>query len=192
MLTPNIAAYRKELNQCFDELDPSKLEQVLVQLMRRESRIFVIGNGGSAAAASHMAVDLAKGSQVEGYPPLRATSLTDNTAMITAWANDSEYGEVFTEQLKIMMSHKDVVIGISASGNSPNVLSAIRYAKERGATTIGFIGFDGGKLRELVDIDITVSSRNYGVVEDFHLVLNHLISQLIKKFREKGEAWHLL
>jgi|SRR5271157_1323417 len=191
MLPTNIAAYRKELNQCFDELDQAKLERVLVQLMRRESKIYIIGNGGSASTASHMAVDLAKGSQVEDYPSLRAISLTDNVGMITAWANDLTYEEVFTEQLKNLLTHKDVVIGISASGNSPNILSAIRYAKKRGAMTIGFAGFGGGRLKDLADIDITVSSHNYGVIEDFHLSLNHIISQFIKGFRERREVWHL-
>jgi D-sedoheptulose 7-phosphate isomerase len=160
--------------------------------MTRRSKIFIIGNGGSASTASHMAVDLAKGTQVKGYPSLRVISLTDNVGMITAWANDLAYEEVFTEQLKNLLSYKDVLIAISASGNSPNILSAVRYAKSRGAATVGFIGFGGGKLKDLVDVDITVSSHNYGVVEDFHLTLNHIISQFIKQFRERREAWHLI
>lgn len=192
MLPTNIIAYRKELSRCFDELDQEKLQRVLIYLMTRRSKIFIIGNGGSASTASHMAVDLAKGTQVKGYPSLRVISLTDNVGMITAWANDLAYEEVFTEQLKNLLSYKDVLIAISASGNSPNILSAVRYAKSRGAATVGFIGFGGGKLKDLVDVDITVSSHNYGVVEDFHLTLNHIISQFIKQFRERREAWHLI
>ena len=184
-----IATYRKELQQCFDELRPATLEQIATEILKPGRTTFIFGNGGSASTASHMAVDLAKGAQVEGYPRLRVVSLTDNTAMITAWANDASYYFVFEEQLKSLMKRGDVVIGISASGDSPSVLSAMIYAKENGAVTIGFIGFGGGKLKQLVDIDVTVSSRNYGVVEDFHLSLNHIISQFIRQFLEGGEQW---
>jgi D-sedoheptulose 7-phosphate isomerase len=189
MLETKIAAYRKELQQCFDEIDPKKLEEIVVYLLKRGRTIFILGNGGSASTASHMEVDLAKGTLVAGYPRLRVISLTNNMAVITAWANDVGYEVVFTEQLKSLMKRDDIVIGISASGNSPNVLSAMRYAKEQGAITVGFIGFGGGKLKDLVDIDITVSSHNYGVVEDFHMSLNHIISQFIKEFFEEGEQW---
>jgi len=185
-----IAEYRKELNQCFDELDLKKLERVVIELNKRGRTIFILGNGGSASTASHMEVDLAKGAQVKGFPKLRVISLTNNISAITAWANDDSYEVVFEKQLEIMMRRDDLVIGISASGNSPNVLAAIKYAKKNGATTVGFIGFGGGKLKELVDIDITVSSRNYGVVEDFHLILNHILSQFIKKHREGDEHWN--
>ena len=191
MLPTSITAYRKELNQCFEELDEAKLQAALIHIMSRGRRIFILGNGGSAATASHMAVDLAK-IDVIGYPRLQVISLTDNLGLTTAIANDISYTEIFTEQLKNLVSYKDIVIAISVSGNSPNVLSAARYAKKRGAKVIGFIGFNGGNLKELVDVDITVSSKNYGVVEDFHLSLNHIISQFIKRFREKDEAWHVL
>jgi D-sedoheptulose 7-phosphate isomerase len=187
MLT-DIVDYKKELDSCWNELVPGKLERIISQLMKRDTHIYIIGNGGSASTASHMAVDLAKGTQVKGFPSLRVTSLTD-CAMITAWANDTNYDHVFEEQLKTCLRSRDTVIAISASGRSPNIISAVQYAKKVGATTIGFIGFGGGVLKSMVDHDITVSSKNYGVVEDFHLSLNHIISQYIKRFRERGEKW---
>ena len=187
MLT-DIVDYKKELDSCWNELVPGKLERIISQLMKRDTHIYIIGNGGSASTASHMAVDLAKGTQVKGFPSLRVTSLTD-CAMITAWANDTSYDHVFEEQLKTCLRSQDTVIAISASGRSLNVVDAVSYAKVVGATTIGFIGFKGGVLKHLVDYDITVSSKNYGVVEDFHLSLNHMIAQFIKRFRERGEKW---
>lgn len=184
-----ITTYRKELNQCFDELDFKKLEQVVIHLNKRGRTIFILGNGGSASTASHMEIDLVKGTQVNGFPRLRVISLTNNMAAITAWANDVHYQNVFQEQLEGLMRRGDVVIGISASGNSLNILQAMAYANMNGAVTIGFIGFNGGVLKHMVDIDITVSSQNYGVVEDFHLSLGHIISQFIKQHREGGEHW---
>jgi D-sedoheptulose 7-phosphate isomerase len=189
MLEAKVTAYNQELQQCFAEIDPKKLEKVVMHLLRRGQTIFILGNGGSASTASHMEVDLTKGSYHERGFHLRVMSLTNNMAVVTAVANDISYEAIFTEQLKIHMKSGDVVIGITASGNSPNVLSAMKYAKEHGAVTIGFIGFGGGKLKDLVDIDLTVSSRNYGVVEDFHSSLNHIISQFIKQFFEGGERW---
>lgn len=188
MLPTDIADYQKELNCCFEQIGWGTLTHIISQLMKRNTRIYIIGNGGSASTASHMAVDLAKGTQVKGYPSLCVTSLTD-CAMITAWANDTNYDHVFEEQLKTCLRRQDTVIAISASGRSTNVIHAIRYAKEVGATTIGFVGFGGGVLKSMVDFDITVSSKNYGIVEDFHLSLNHIISQFIKRFRERGEKW---
>jgi D-sedoheptulose 7-phosphate isomerase len=184
----DIVDYKKELDSCWNELVPGRLERIISQLMKRDTHIYIIGNGGSASTASHMAVDLAKGTQVKGFPSLRVTSLTD-CAMITAWANDTNYNHVFEEQLKTCLRSRDTVIAISASGRSPNTISAVQYAKKVGATTIGFIGFGGGVLKGIVDHDITVSSKNYGAVEDFHLSLNHTISQYIKRFRERGEKW---
>jgi histidinol-phosphate phosphatase family protein len=107
--------------------------------------------------------------------------LTGNVGLITAWANDTNYDSVFEEQLENLLEPRDVVVAISASGNSLNVLRAAEFARKRGAVTIGLIGFGGGELKNLVDIHITVSSRNYGQVEDFHLSVNHILSQYIKE-----------
>jgi D-sedoheptulose 7-phosphate isomerase len=182
-----VERYREGLRECFEELAVEKLERVAEILLRaqREGRkVFFLGNGGSASTASHMAVDFGKGTAVRGQPRLRAISLTDNIGLITAWANDAAYESVFQEQLDNLLEPQDVVVGISASGNSANVLRAVEFARQRGAVTIGLIGFGGGKLKDLVDVDITVSSRNYGQIEDFHLSLDHILSQYLK---EKSE-----
>jgi len=179
-----VQSYRRGLDGCFGELSLEKLERVaglLFEAQEKGRKIFVLGNGGSASTSSHMAVDLGKGTLLPGQPRLRVISLADNIGLITAWANDASYEVVFTEQLENLLEPGDVVIGVTASGNSPNVLHAMKFARERGAITVGFIGFGGGKLKEMVDIDITVSSRNYGIVEDFHLSLNHILSQYLKQ-----------
>jgi D-sedoheptulose 7-phosphate isomerase len=184
MLREFVSLYRKGLTCCFDELLPGKLENIAEIFMRahREKRqVFFLGNGGSASTASHMAVDFSKGTFVQGQPRLRVISLTDNVGLITAWANDTNYDSVFEEQLENLLEPRDVVVAISASGNSLNVLRAAEFARKRGAVTIGLIGFGGGELKNLVDIHITVSSRNYGQVEDFHLSVNHILSQYIKE-----------
>lgn len=184
-----IRSYRKELNRCFDELDPKILERIVITMLGRGRTTYIIGNGGSASTASHMAVDFTKGTQIEKGHRLCVASLTDNVAVLTAWANDVSYNGVFTEQLKVLAKRDDILIAISASGNSENILEAVRWANEEGLGTIGFIGFGGGKLKSLVDADITVSSRNYGVVEDFHLSLGHILSQFIRQHLEGGERW---
>jgi D-sedoheptulose 7-phosphate isomerase len=184
-----IAAYRKELNQCFDGLDSKKLERIVMELLKRGRTIYIIGNGGSASTASHMAVDFSKGTHVPNAHKLRIVSLTDNVAMITALSNDLSYDFVFQKQLEPMLTHRDALIAISASGDSKNILRAVDYANDVGALTIGLTGFGGGTLKNLVDIGITVSSHNYGVVEDFHLSLGHILSQFIKKHLEGGEHW---
>lgn len=182
MLREFVSSYFAGLQQCFGELSAEKLEQV-VQILRDAQRagrtIYVLGNGGSASTSSHMAVDLGKGTSKNARPRLRMVSLADNIGLITAWANDVNYEEVFSQQLENLLRPGDVVIAISASGNSPNVLRAVKQANEKKATTIGFIGFGGGKLKDLVQVDLTVSSRNYGQVEDFHLSLNHILSQYL-------------
>jgi len=175
-------AYLEGLEACRRELSLERVEAVLNILLaaRREGRqIFILGNGGSASAASHLACDLGKGTSAPDVPRFRAISLTDNTALLTAWANDTSYEMVFREQLENLLEPGDVVIGISASGNSPNVLRAIEYANEHGATTIGFVGSGGSKLKRLVKVDVTVSSTNVGQAEELHLTLNHLLTQYL-------------
>src|SRR5712691_11575084 len=128
--------------------------------------VFVVGNGGSAANASHFACDLSKATIVDRRARLRVTSLTDNIALLTAWANDTSYDRVFSEQLTNLLDPGDVVIAISASGNSPNVVSAVLAARLMRASTIALVGFAGGRLLEAVDAAIHVPSNDYGVVED--------------------------
>jgi D-sedoheptulose 7-phosphate isomerase len=150
---------------------------IILEAYRQNKHVYILGNGGSAATATHFACDLSKATIVEGRARLRVTSLTDNVALLTAWANDTTYENVFAEQLCNLLNPDDVVIAISASGNSPNVLAAIDAARERGATTVGLVGFSGGALQNAADASIHVQSDSYGVVEDCHLVLEHAITE---------------
>jgi D-sedoheptulose 7-phosphate isomerase len=184
MLTDCVSLYRAGLFRCFDELALEKVERVaayLLEAYRDRKQVFFLGNGGSASTASHMAVDFGKGTAVPGRPRLRAISLTDNAGLLTAWANDSDYEVVFKEQLENLLEHRDLVVAISASGNSANVLRAVEFARCRGAKTVGLVGFGGGQLKTLVDVDITTSSQNYGQIEDFHLSLSHILSQFLRE-----------
>ncbi|MGE3342174.1 MAG: SIS domain-containing protein [Vicinamibacterales bacterium] len=193
-LTDYARRYAAYLSQLLHELDCDAIEEVAraFERARLEQRtIFLIGNGGSAATASHFANDLGLGTRLIGNANYRALSLTDNVAYMSAAANDLGYDTVFVEQLRTLMSAGDVVLGISASGNSPNIVAAIEYAKANGATTIGFTGFDGGRLRELADICVHIGSRrgDYGPVEDLHLILDHLItSYLARRVRQGATA----
>jgi len=147
--------------------------QTLIQAHDAGRNVFVFGNGGSAALASHMACDLGKGMAEISPKPNRVLSLTDNVALITAWANDLNYEEVFSQQLKSLLRPADVAFAISSSGNSPNVLSALRIAKSLDAFTIGLTGFDGGKVRPLCDLCVVVPSNNTQIIEDAHTVVAH-------------------
>lgn len=150
---------------------------IILDAYRRNKHVYIVGNGGSAATATHFACDLSKATIVEGRARLRVTSLTDNVALLTAWANDTSYENVFAEQLCNLLNTGDIVIAISASGDSPNILAAIEAARDRGATTIGLVGFSGGTLKTAADAAIHVQSDSYGVVEDCHLVLEHAITE---------------
>jgi D-sedoheptulose 7-phosphate isomerase len=136
----------------------------------------VIGNGGSAATASHMMNDLMKCTLVPGQPRFRAIALTDNVPTMTAFANDIAYDEIFTEQLRSLLRPGDVVIALSGSGNSPNIVRAIAYAQEAGATTIGLCGDGGGKLATLANLAVCIPAGRIGQQEDGHLILNHTIA----------------
>lgn len=148
-----------------DALDSARL---------RGSTIFFVGNGGSASTASHFATDFGVGSLMVA-PPFRALSLTDNNAAVTAVANDFGYDDVFVRQLRVLAKPNDVLVAISASGNSPNTLGAIEYANSRQITTIAFTAFDGGKMRHAADISVHVPTEigEYGPAEDIHLMFNH-------------------
>ena len=152
---------------------------------RDDRQVFVIGNGGSATTASHMACDLAKNIYPAGAAPgvrrFRVLSLTDNVALITAIANDCGYDRVFAEQLSYYVRPGDLVIAVSASGNSPNVLEGLAAARAAGANTADLLGFGGGQARELADVTVVVDSRDYGHVEDAHLVVNHLVTAWMRR-----------
>lgn len=163
--------------------------QAIEQAQNERRQIFVIGNGGSAATASHMMNDLCKGTLGHKgdapWPRLRVIALTDNVSLMTAWANDTDYNHVFSEPLKNLAQRGDMLIAISASGNSPNILAAVEAAKQIGVKVIGLAGFGGGKLAKLADISFVVPSDGYGPVEDVHMILDHIVTgYLYEKLKE--------
>ena len=179
-----IQAYISHLQGVLERLsiaDVRRSIDLVMETYQGDRQIFVIGNGGSASTASHIANDLGKGASVSGVRRFRVISLTDNVATMTAWANDVSYDDVFVEQLKNLINPGDLVIGISASGNSENIIRAIHHAKAVGCKTIGWTGFGGGKLREMADVSVVVDSHDYGPVEDVHLILNHILHSWIRK-----------
>jgi D-sedoheptulose 7-phosphate isomerase len=137
--------------------------------------VYVFGNGGSAGLASHCACDLGKGTAINGTRRFRVLALTDNVPLITAWANDTCYDEIFAEQLTPLIEKGDIALAISGSGNSPNVLKALCVAREAGAFTIGLTGFQGGKMKPLCDLCVIIPSDNMQVIEDLHVSVNHSI-----------------
>lgn len=179
-----IKLYIAQLKGTLDRLlwdEIQKVIEVLQYACKNDKQVFVMGNGGSAATASHFACDLGKGAIVPGWPRFRVIALTHNVRLMTAWANDTAYENIFAQQLAGLIQEGDVVIGISGSGNSANVLNAIRLARERSAITVGLTGFGGGQLKDLVDICLLVPSFCMQQVEDIHLMLEHLICTCIPK-----------
>lgn len=177
------ADYLAQLASALLDVPFEKIEKavdVLIEARALGRRVYVMGNGGSAATASHFANDLAKTARVEGFAPIRAFALTDNVPVFTAWANDASYEHVFAEQVAGLVDPGDVVIGITASGNSPNILAGLRAAADRGATTIGLVGFAGGIAKGLVDVPIHVAVADYGIVEDAHLAVCHAVMTSIR------------
>lgn len=161
-------------------LDNHSIEQIIEAFdiaEAKRSNIYIIGNGGSAATASHMVNDLGIGLKRRGLKNLKVQSLADNTPVCTAIANDIGYENIFYMQLKDTIVKDDVLVAISCSGNSPNITNAVLYAKEIGACVIGVTGFDGGELKKLSDINFHVETKtgNYGLVEDVHMILDHMI-----------------
>ncbi len=182
--------YFERLNETLSKLKISeleKLEEIIFNAYKDNKTIFVIGNGGSASAATHWACDFSKGTKVEGKKPLRCISLTDNIAIMTAISNDISYEDVFVEQLKVFLSSGDILIGISASGNSENIVKALQYCKDNGGIAVAIVGFTGGKCREIANHTIYIPNNEYGIVEDIHIIIDHMISQKIKK-RIEDEA----
>ena len=183
-ITKNIENYITGLQQTIDQLPHHLIADVIDVLhdaRSKGSQVFIMGNGGSAATASHFVCDLAKNTRREGLPHFRVIGLADNMAGFSAYANDEGYESVFSQQLANLIRPGDTVIGISASGNSKNVLNAIEEAQKHNATTIGFTGFDGGRLGQMVDINVHVKSDIIEHVEDIHLILEHIIIKTIKE-----------
>jgi D-sedoheptulose 7-phosphate isomerase len=159
----------------------NQVVELLEEARLKSRRVFTFGNGGSASTASHFASDLAKGAICDGKPRIKAIALTDNIPVLSAWANDTAYENVFAEQLENLVEPEDTVIAISGSGNSPNVLKGVELAMAKGAKTVGFTGFEGGKLKDLVDIAIIVPIHDMRQIEDIHLLLCHAITTCLSQ-----------
>jgi len=183
-----IENYLTSLKKVLDDINPKELGEIIDILKKaydNNRTVFIIGNGGSASTASHFACDLGKTPMGEHYNSDKkrfiVNSLTDNCATLTAIGNDLSYDEIFYQQLRNLASKEDILISISASGNSPNILKAIDFGNSIGMTTIGFIGFDGGKAAEKILHKIHIKNHQYGIVEDTHLIIEHMICEVLKE-----------
>jgi len=172
--------YKNRLVNLINNIEPNIIGAIINAIentVEKKSRIYILGNGGSSATASHMVNDLGAGLRRRGIINLDVVSLADNTPVITAIANDIGYDNIFYMQMEGLLKPEDLVIAISCSGNSPNITTAIQYAKKQGCKLIGVTGFDGGLLKEMSDINfhVDVEKGQYGLVEDVHMILDHII-----------------
>lgn len=175
--------YLDDLNRAMRQISPDDLGRVVAMLRDARARgatVFFCGNGGSASTASHFACDLGKNTVHAALGRFRTIALVDNLPGVTAWGNDNGYENVFVEQAKNLLRQGDVLVAISGSGNSPNVLNAVEYARETGCEVIGLIGFEGGALKARCDIALTVPGPSIEHAEDGHLILNHAICTAIR------------
>ena len=175
-----IKEYIDNLTNILNNLDTNSIVQIkdaLESTIKNKSKIYILGNGGSAATSSHMANDLSVGLKLRDIRSFDVESLSDNSSVCTAIANDIGYENIFYAQIKNKIKKDDVLIAISCSGNSANIIKAVEYAKEKNTTIVGLTGFEGGKLKELSDINyhIDTTKGEYGLVEDAHMILDHII-----------------
>lgn len=178
-----VAAYKKYINRLhqilnnISEAELSKFAELIKDAQINQHTVFVIGNGGSASTASHWATDLGKGLHHRKDRGVKALSLADNIAWISAAANDINYDSIFSDQLRAHGKNGDLLVAISASGNSPNIVEAIRQAKDMDITSLSIVGFDGGRAMEMSNfaVHIPTDHGKYGLVEDVQLILNHFL-----------------
>lgn len=191
----HFTSYLEELKGTLGRLplnEAARAADILFNAYESDRTVFLFGNGGSAALASHMAADLGKGTHQPGpdwmssVKRLKVLSLTDNTAVITAWANDTSYEGLFARQMENFISAGDVAFAISGSGNSPNVLRGLELARAKQATTVGMGGFTGGKMKALLDCPVIVPSDNMQRIEDAHVILSHMIFLDLKRRVEEA------
>jgi D-sedoheptulose 7-phosphate isomerase len=184
MIRQFVSNYVAELKRAIDLIPLDKLEltiNTLIDAYETGHSVFIMGNGGSGATASHFVCDLNKGTQRGLSKRMRCICLNDNMPSILAYANDLSYDDIFTGQLENFLEKEDVVIVLSASGNSPNVLKAIQYANQKSAHTIAFTGFKGGQAATLAKISIVIPAEDVQKIEDIHLILAHMILQIFQK-----------
>lgn len=175
--------YFDQESELASQLDLVSVEKIIAVFERARAegrRVFVFGNGGSAATASHFACDLGKGTIQPNLPRFKIICLNDNMPTLTAYGNDVGYDVVFSEPLITLSEYGDIAMTFSASGNSPNVVKAMQVARERGLVTVGLTGFEGGKLKNVVDIHVNIPSQSYGIVEDLHLAISHAVCEMLK------------
>ena len=180
-------SYYQRFAEALLAFDKGPLRDVLAvfdAVIAQGGTVWVAGNGGSAAIADHTVCDSSKGTHVPGTPPFRTISLASNVPMLTALANDISYADVFSEQLKYYLTDKDALLVVSSSGNSPNVVKACEYANAAGVPTIAFVGFKGGKLAEIAGTVVHIAVENYGIVEDTHQSLIHMLTQYMRARNE--------
>ena len=178
-----IDSYLDVLKSLLDSLDRSVLENVtelLFATWKEDRRLILCGNGGSGSTSSHLVCDFQKNIYLDGGKPFEVVALTDSPALLLAWGNDTSFENVFAGQARTWVRKNDVLIAISGSGNSKNVLEAVKVANDVGATTIGFCGYDGGKLAEMVAIPIVAERRNMQQVEDVHMILGHILFSALR------------
>ena len=175
-------SYLKQVLAGFNVEEISAFVEILEEARSRDAQIFFMGNGGSASTASHFANDLAIGTH-SFKKPFRAISLTDNQAIVTAISNDNGYENIFIMQLQALMKKEDIVVAISASGNSKNLVKALDYATSNGATTVGITSFDGGQIGQIAKLRVHIPTNKgeYGPAEDGHMVLNHLVGAYLTR-----------
>jgi len=181
--------YYQRFAETLSRFDKAPMEQALKifeDVSAAKGTLWVAGNGGSAAISDHTVCDTSKGTYVEGHEPIRSVSLSSNGPLITAIGNDISYDQIFAEQLKYYLQPGDAVLLVSSSGNSPNVVEACKYAQDRGAPTIAFVGFKGGALKRMADVVIHIEIENYGIAEDTHQSLMHVLTQYLKQKREQA------
>jgi D-sedoheptulose 7-phosphate isomerase len=179
------ARYTQGLKAVSTENLQKAIELILACTSRR-GMIWVVGNGGSSAIADHLCCDWTKGTHHAQHPTIRSASLSSNVALLTALANDFSFREAYATQVKFYAQTGDLLIAISSSGNSDNIIAAVTEARSRGVPVIGLSGFSGGRLREMADVSLHVPVNNYGLVEDVHQSLMHIIAQSIARQRDHG------
>lgn len=183
-LQGGILDYVGRLRGVLGTLDVPSIEQAVQAIIRaydQDRTVFICGNGGSATTATHMTADLGKNSAVPGKKRLRVLGLADNMSWFSALANDLGYENVFVEQMTNFLQADDLVIAISASGNSPNVVKAAQYARDNGGKVVALVGFQGGKLKDIADVAVHIPIEDYGVVEDSHLMLDHIFVEALRR-----------
>ena len=174
--------YLSEILLNINSIEIAQFIDLIMNVRERGATIFFIGNGGSAATCSHFANDLLIGT-ASYQKPIRAISLVDNNAILTAIGNDYGYDQIFTRQLKMLARPGDAVVAISASGNSPNLVDAVKYCKEKSIVTLSLVGFDGGLLKQISDhyVHVQTGFKEYGPAEDAHMILDHLVMTFISR-----------